>query len=56
MDKTVRLTKSLEEEFCAEALAVYEENAVATTAPIVRGIKLEVVHTRDSQVGGLFAQ
>lgn len=56
MDKTVRLAKSLEKELYADDLAVYEENAVATTAPFVRGVKPEIVKIRDSLVGGTSAR
>ncbi|KAJ4366680.1 hypothetical protein N0V95_000007 [Ascochyta clinopodiicola] len=48
--RVLRLAPSLEEGLCADDLEVFEENAVAAAAPIVRGVDPSVVDVRHSKV------
>lgn len=50
MGKSVRLTPSLESIASAHGLEIFEENAVAVAAPIVRGVEPHVVHVRSSRM------
>ncbi|KZM24189.1 uncharacterized protein EKO05_0007753 [Ascochyta rabiei] len=54
--KALRLAPSLEEGLCADDLEVFEENAVAAAAPIVRGVDPNVVDIRHSKVSETYAE
>lgn len=50
MNKSVRLAPSLEEGLSAVHLEVFEENTVAAAAPVIRGVKPDVVVIQGSQM------
>lgn len=49
-EKALRITPSLEQGLGADNFEVYDENALATAAPIIRGISPDVVHIWHSQI------